>query len=100
MKEFKLPKLWFIKGDHTNKEAGEAWNKLAGGGYSFLDDCIYYLDYRGKDKYTRGKPPEGYTQISLEEFLDYVIDKKQPISHTFTQDSEYNELLIKLLKDE
>lgn len=32
---FQLPKLWFIKGDHTNKEAGEAWNKLTGGGLGF-----------------------------------------------------------------
>ncbi len=95
MNEFKLPELWYIRGDHTNEEATKAWNKLAGGGYTFLNDCIYYLGGRGEDKYTRGRPPEGYTEITLDEFLDYVINKKP--YKPFIQDSEYNEILIKLL---
>lgn len=100
MKEFKLPKLWYVEGDIDRKDTKDAWNKLnndlgQSANYAFFKNCFYYIDEYGKKAHRKKDPPIGYTKISCDEFLEYVICEK-PIK-PYIQDSEYNELLIKLL---
>jgi len=102
MEKFVLPKKWYVEGDTSRKDAKDAWNKLnhdlrQSGNYAFFSNCFYYIDEYGKKSYQKKDPPIGYTEITCDEFLKYVIHEK-PIK-PFIQDSEYNELLIKLLKD-
>lgn len=101
MKRFILPELWYVEGDTNNIKAKDAWNDLykdLGQSYkfAFFENCFYYLNTSNIKSHTKKQPPEGYTKITCEEFLKYVINKEDP----FTQTEEYNEILIKLLKDE
>jgi len=100
MKEFKLPKLWYVEGDIDRKDAKDAWNNLnrdlgQSANYAFFENCFYYIDEYGKKAYIKKDPPSGYTEISCDEFLEYVIGEI-PVK-PYVQDSEYNAILIKLL---
>ena len=103
MEKFVLPKLWYVEGNTERKDAKDAWNKLnnnlgQSANYAFFENCFYYIDEYGKKTYKKKVPPTGYIEISYDEFLKYVIGEI-PVK-PYVQDSEYNELLIKLLKDE
>jgi len=101
MKErFILPEKWYIEGDSHRKDAREAWNSLnvdkgESDNYAFYKGCFYFLDLTGNKEYTTGKLPDDYIEITLDDFLEYVVGIAPNVE--VKEDPELNEILIKLL---
>lgn len=103
MKKFELPKLWYVEGDNKNEDMKKIWNDFADsinddGHYSFLTNFYYFLDNKGQPAHSRNLKPINFTQITHQQFIDHVVNKG--VTKSSTQDSDYNEILIKLLKNE
>lgn len=97
MKEFKLPKLWYVERTIKNANIVNEWAcSLQGNDYTYRNTPCYFLnsgEYQSINNFNIHKFIEGHTLITYEQFLEYVI-KKEPI---IEDNTELNEILIKLL---
>lgn len=97
MKEFKLPKLWYVERTIKNANIVNEWAcSLQGNDYAYRNTPCYFLnsgEHQSINNLNIHKFIEGHTLITYEQFLEYVI-KKEPI---IEDNTELNEILIKLL---
>jgi len=95
MEKFVLPEKWFIKRTFDNADIVNAWicKERNNSNAAFLTDTATVLSNTKYHSFPDSNYTNGYTELTFEQFLEYVINKKPII-----QDStELNKILIKLL---
>jgi len=96
MSNYILPKKWAIRQNHKeindwlniNKQTNSNYDYDSIGGSHF----VHYPEYNKYHLHSEIRP--GYTEISFKEFEIGVLKTKQ-----YTQDTELNQILIKLLTE-
>lgn len=100
MELFKLPEKWCVLRTHFNYETVNQWFKDNNLGHPYLkSEYIAPSDTKSDDYMTASKLTDSifkdYTEITYEQFLEYIVNKKPIIEDI----SELNQILIKLLTE-
>ncbi len=94
MSNFKLPEKWCIKQNHKKINEWLNINKQTNSNYDSIDSrhFVHYPAYNKYHLHSEIRPD--YIEISFEEFEIGVLKTKK-----YTQDTELNQILIKLLTE-
>ena len=104
MKEFVLPKKWCIKSNEDNAELLEKFFRSKSNEYQGynpkwkLNDTSYYHYPQHQVPFWGSYQIEsGYIEISLEEFIDHVLNKKEDILSIKEDYSDLKKLLKEII---
>ena len=94
MSNFKLPEKWCIKQNHEKINEWLNINKQTNSNYDSISgkDFVHYPAFNKYHLHSKIRPD--YIEISFEEFEIGVLKTKK-----YTQDTELNQILIKLLTE-
>lgn len=94
MSNFKLPEKWCIKQNHEKINEWLNINKQTNSNYDSISgkDFVHYPAFNKYHLHSEIRPD--YIEISFEEFEIGILKTKK-----YTQDTELNQILIKLLTE-
>lgn len=94
MSNFKLPEKWCIRQNHEKINEWLNINKQTNSSYDAVNG-IHFVHYPAFNKYhLHSEIKPDYIEISFEEFEIGILKTKK-----YTQDTELNQILIKLLTE-